>query len=490
MYKFPRKQISITDFGLPMGVNIDAENRWVKKASLVPWEEIELRYAALFKNRKGNVAKPLRLALGALLIQTQYQYSDEEVALQIMETPCLQYFCGMLSYEEKMPFDPSLMVYFRKRLTPEILGDINEMIISKAKGKPSNFLDNDDEPPDDTDGEESEMQPPEKESGELPNKGDLIVDATCAPQNIRYPQDLSLLNESRENLEKMIDELHDPDDGVKPRTYRKRARRDYLATARKRQKTTREIRKAIKKQLQYVRRDLKIVDRQLAAGKELSPWHTERLSTVKELYGQQLYMHKNKTHKVEGRIVSLGQPWVRPIVRGKAKSKCEFGAKIDISVADGFVRLEHTSFDAYNEGRNLKEIIERYRLREGNYPERALVDCIYRTRENLAYCKKHNIRLMGKPLGRPKKDAVVNKKQIRADEIDRIEAERRLSHAKGSFGLGLIRSKLKSTSETAIAMAIVAMNLHNIWRISRTFFQQLLSWLSVDYMLTKAVIVQ
>ena len=490
MYKFPRKQISITDFGLPMGVNIDPENRWVKKASLVPWEEIELRYAALFKNRKGNVAKPLRLALGALLIQTQYQYSDEEVALQIMETPCLQYFCGMLSYEEKMPFDPSLMVYFRKRLTPEILGDINEMIISKAKGKPSNFLDNDDEPPDDTDGEESEMQPPEKESGELPNKGDLIVDATCAPQNIRYPQDLSLLNESRENLEKMIDELHDPDDGVKPRTYRKRARRDYLATARKRQKTTREIRKAIKKQLQYVRRDLKIVDRQLAAGKELSPWHTERLSTVKELYGQQLYMHKNKTHKVEGRIVSLGQPWVRPIVRGKAKSKCEFGAKIDISVADGFVRLEHTSFDAYNEGRNLKEIIERYRLREGNYPERALVDCIYRTRENLAYCKKHNIRLMGKPLGRPKKDAVVNKKQIRADEIDRIEAERRLSHAKGSFGLGLIRSKLKSTSETAIAMAIVAMNLHNIWRISRTFFQQLLSWLSVDYMLTKAVIVQ
>ena len=54
MYKFPRKQISITDFGLPMGVNIDAENRWVKKASLVPWEEIELRYAALFKNRKGS----------------------------------------------------------------------------------------------------------------------------------------------------------------------------------------------------------------------------------------------------------------------------------------------------------------------------------------------------------------------------------------------------------------------------------------------------
>ena len=135
MYKFPSKQISITDFGMPLGVKLDPDNRWVKKAAMVPWEEIELRYAALFKNRKGNVAKPLRLALGALLIQTQYQYSDEEVPLQIKETPCLQYFCGMPSYEDKLPFDSSLMVYFRKRLTPEILGDINEMIIAKAEGK-------------------------------------------------------------------------------------------------------------------------------------------------------------------------------------------------------------------------------------------------------------------------------------------------------------------------------------------------------------------
>ncbi|MDR2599058.1 MAG: transposase [Oscillospiraceae bacterium] len=72
-----------------------------------------MRYAALFKNRKENVAKPLRLDLGALLLQTQYQYSDEEVPIQIMETPCLKYFCGMPSYEDKLPFDSSVMVYFK-----------------------------------------------------------------------------------------------------------------------------------------------------------------------------------------------------------------------------------------------------------------------------------------------------------------------------------------------------------------------------------------
>ena len=476
MYKFPSKQISITDFGMPMGMKLDPENRWVKKAALVPWDEIELRYAALFKNRKGNVAKPLRLALGALLIQTQYQYSDAEVPLQIQETPCLQYFCGMPAYEDKPPFDSSLMVYFRKRLTPEIIGEINEMIISKAK-------DTDEPPPPPTDNGGDEEDEPE-------NEGDLIVDATCAPQNIRYPQDLSLLNESRENLEKMVDLLHDPKDGAKPRTYRKRARRDYLKTAKKRQKTTKEIRSAIKKQLQYIRRDMETVDKHLSGGKELPPWHMERLATIKKLYEQQLLMHQNKTHKVEERIVSLGQPWVRPIVRGKAKAKCEFGAKLDVSVSNGFVRLEHTSFDAYNESGNLIGIIERYRQREGHYPERVLVDAIYRNRGNLAFCKKKGIRLMGKPLGRPKKDAVLDRKQMRTDEIDRIEAERQLSHAKGSFGLGLIRTKLKATSETVIALSIVALNLHHIGRILRALYWYLLSRLISGVCSQKTAFVQ
>jgi hypothetical protein len=272
----------------------------------------------------------------------------------------------------------------------------------------------------------------------------------------------------------MVDALHDPKGGEKPRTYRKRARRDYLKTAKKRQKTAKEIRSAIKKQLQYIRRDMETVDGLLNSGKSLSPWHTERLSTIKKLYGQQLLMYQNKTHKVEDRIVSLGQPWVRPIVRGKAKAKCEFGAKLDISVANGYVRLEHTSFDAYNEGGGLIGIIERYRRREGHYPERVLADGIYRNRGNLAFCKDNGIRLMGKPLGRPRKDAKPDRKQMRADEVDRIEVERQLSHAKGSFGLGLIRTRLKATSETAVALSIVALNLHHIGRILRTFYWRLL----------------
>jgi hypothetical protein len=467
MYKFPSKQIGFNDFGMPLGMKLNPENRWVKDAEKIPWDEIELRYAALFKNRKGNVAKPLRLALGALLIQTRYQYADVEVPLQIQETPYLQYFCGFSAYEDKLPFDSSLMVYFRKRLTPEILGEINELIIKKAKG-------GDDLPPDDDDGSEitdgNEM--PEEEQNSK-NKGTLLIDATCAPQNIRYPQDTSLLNEARENLEQMIDELHNPLDGEKPRTYRNKARREYLKFAKKRKKTKKEIRKARKSQLQYIRRNLRTIDELLKNDKKLPKWHMERLNIIKILYDQQLEMHTNGTHKVENRIVSLGQPWIRPILRGKANAKCEFGAKVEISVSDGFTRLERTSFDAYNESTSFIDIIERYRLREGHYPERVLVDGIYRNRENIKFCKRNGIEISGKPLGRPKKDVPIDKKKMRTDEIDRVEVERKLSHAKGSFGLGLIRNRLKETSETAIALSIIALNLSQIGRILCAHFKDL-----------------
>lgn len=124
---------SLADFKQPVGMNLKESNRWVRKAQTIPWLEIEKRYAALFTNRKGNVAKPLRLALGACIIQAEYGYSDEETALQIQENLYLQYFCGHLGYDdEKLPFDPSLMVYYRKRLTPEVLGEINEMILRNA----------------------------------------------------------------------------------------------------------------------------------------------------------------------------------------------------------------------------------------------------------------------------------------------------------------------------------------------------------------------
>lgn len=445
MYRYSNGQISLSDFKQPVGMNLKETNRWVKKAQIIPWPKIEERYAALFTNRKGNVAKPLRLALGACIIQAEYGYSDEEITLQIQENPYLQYFCGYPGYDdEKLPFDPSLMVYFRKRLTPEILGEISEMIIRDAKEKDRKEADDDDS---------------DDEGG---NSGTLIVDATCAPSNIRYPQDVSLLNEARENAETLLDALHDPADGKKPRTYRKRARKDYLKYTKCRKHTAKLTRKAIGKQLAYLRRDLQYIDNKLSIGKVLTERQMERLDTIRTIYEQQKYMYDNRTHSVPDRIVSVSQPFVRPIVRGKAGKPVEFGAKLDISVVDGWTRLEYCSFDAYHEAGNLKDIVERFREREGHYPERVLADKLYRNRENLSYCREHGIRLSGPALGRPRKDEVRDKAQDYLDECERVEVERRFSLAKRKCGMGLVTAKLRETAAHVIAMSILVLNLRKI----------------------------
>lgn len=180
----------------------------------------------------------------------------------------------------------------------------------------------------------------------------------------------------------------------KPRTYRISARKDYLSLAKRKKRTSKLLRKAIKKQLQYIRRDLYYIDRFLEEGKELSDRQRNRADVIRKVYEQQKYMYENRVHTVKDRIVSISQPYIRPIVRGKAKTPTEFGAKLDLSLDEnGMARIENQSFDAYNESDVLIGAIERYRERTGHYPVRVLADKIYRNRENLAYCKTHGILL-------------------------------------------------------------------------------------------------
>lgn len=397
------------------------------------------------------VAKPLRLALRACIIQAEYGYSDEEVALQIQETAYLQFFCGYTEYnDEKPPFDPSLMVYFRKRLTPEILGEINEMIIRNSETEEKSYNDDESNPPS--------------------NSGTMIVDATCAPSQIKYPQDTELLNEAREITEEVIDELHIPGNGKKPRTYRKKARKQYLHIARSKKRTAKKVRKAIGQQLSYIKRNLKTIENLPVKTDNLPKQLRAKLETVKKLYDQQKYMYDNHTHSVSDRIVSISQPWLRPIVRGKSKAPVEFGAKLDISVVNGFTRLEYHSFDAYNEALKLSDMIERYKERTGCYPERILADKIYRNRENLSYCAERKIRLSGPALGRPKKDEICDKKQDYIDESERVEVERKFSLAKRKCGIGLIVTRLKETTCHCLAMSVLLLNLRKIGKVLFTIF--------------------
>lgn len=176
-----REQISVDDFIPPFGGKLSAENRWVKLSRVIPWDQIEERYATRF-GKCGNVAIPLRVALGALIIREKCGFMDEETVLNLSENNYMQYFVGYTEFRPGQPFAPSLMVEFRKRID---MAEIQKII-------------------DSVDEENHRDDPPSNDGG---NHGTLMIDATCAPADIRYPTDLGLLNEGREKLEGIVDTL-------------------------------------------------------------------------------------------------------------------------------------------------------------------------------------------------------------------------------------------------------------------------------------------
>jgi hypothetical protein len=177
-------------------------------------------------------------------------------------------------------------------------------------------------------------------------------------------------------------------------------------------------------------------------------------------------MCRNRSCRCDDRIVSIHQPHVRPIIRGKAKSRTEFGAKISVSLVDGIAMVDHLGWDAFNESQDLQDHVERYTYRYGYSPEVVLADGIYGTRENRKYLQGEGIRFGGKSLGRPLKQTAQNAGQIKLekklrkqDALDRIPIEGKFGQGKNGYRLNYIRAKTAATSESWIRAIFLVMNL-------------------------------
>jgi IS5 family transposase len=157
----------------------------------------------------------------------------------------------------------------------------------------------------------------------------------------------------------------------------------------------------------------------------------------------------------------------------------EFGAKVSMSLTDSYARIEELSWNAFNESATLTAAMERYKEQVGVYPERGLVDKIYRTRENIAWCKERGIRLNGPRLGRPPKDKALYRQQLdeeRRESGEREETEGYIGVCKRRYGLGLVLMRLKHTSEVDIQAAILTRNL---FRRLRVHFGLIWKWIQV-----------
>lgn len=458
MYRHNTKQMEFEDFNLPFDGKLRSDNRWVKMAKMIPWSQIEPLYVkALSGKGKGPPAMSVRVALGTLIIKERLGLSDEETVEQIRENPFLQYFLGFKDYDDEKPFDSSMLVHFRKRLSNDLVCQLIERVNHNALEQTKSKSEKNDDS-DDTDGGPSNVQ--------KKNKGKLLIDATCTPADITFPTDLKILNKAREHSEEIIDVLHRPHKGIKkkPRNYRKKARKQFLAVAKSKKPSKAKLRKAIRKQLGYLRRNLRSIDKlsKISSLLLLSKRQYKNLLVIHEVYRQQQCMYDKREKRIDDRIVSISQPHVRPIKRGKAGAGTEFGAKLSASLVNGYCFLDHLSWDNFNEGGDLKEQARAYRRRFGFYPKSIHADSIYRNRTNIKFCKKRGIRLSGPALGRPPKDVELEKavkRKTRQDEIDRIPIEGKFGQGKRRFSLSKIMCKLDCTSETAVAIAFLVMNL-------------------------------
>ncbi len=416
----------------PFGGKLNPDNRWLKIAELIPWDELEDEYAKHFSEWKGRPALDGRLVLGAMLLRHMRNVSDEEIELQIQESPYLQAFCGFEDFQTEKLFDESSLSRIRKRIGAKFFKELEKKTYDLLVEKKI-----------------------------IRGKG-MLVDATVYPEAIRYPTDAGLLNRAREWLVDKIDEIGKKV-GKRPRTYKRKARQAYLNFSKKRRKTKKSVKDIKKALLQYVRRNIKQLDDLImiakARGEEIGIEVKKRLEIVRRVYEQQREMYREKKRRVENRIVSLHKPEVRPIIRGKAGKKVEFGPKVALSHVDGFVFMDHMSHDNFNEALLVPRQIELFQEKFGKKPRWCVGDGIYGNRDNRKYLKERGIRDAFIPLGRKAKKDATDVRWRKKMQRKRNEIEGGIGHSKEHAMIHRIRYRIEDGSEIWLRLGLLGMNL-------------------------------
>lgn len=395
----------------------------------------------------------------------------------------MQYFLGLKEFNPEPLFDSSMMVHFRKRFPVNFIADVNEYLCTDKWSNGSRNVDRDNDVVDT--GSNSaptiELEPNEACYDTNNNSGHLIMDATVASANIKYPTAIDLLNKSREHLEKAISIYCE----LVPRKWhmlpynKKKARKSFLKLSKSKKWSRNKVRKAISEQLHYIELAAKRLNElRLQFDKPndcLPTWLLRRLEFIQKVYEQQNEMFENGKQSCNDRIVSLEQPHVRPIVREKRPNPTESGQKVHLSVVEGYVYLGQTSWNNFNESTDLIACVKEYKRRFGIYPKAVLAGKIYQTKVNKLYCMLCGIRLSGKALGRKteaQKEA--EKQQMYRDSCERNWVEGKNNLLKTRYGMSRVMCMLDGTAKTDLVFDILTMNAFR--KLREDILRLLLCW--------------
>ena len=415
---------------LPFGGRLNSENRWMKLEGLVPWEELEEIYRKYF-SEVGRPGKDSQLINGLLIVKHLKVVSDEEVVKDFLENPYVQYFCGYEQFITGKEIESSTLTRMRKRLGVEYFKKFEDEVLNLLKSR------------------------------KIIKAEEQMVDATVFPANITYPTDTGLIERARQWLVEKIKVLEKKYEIKKrARTYCRKARLVYLKFQKKRKKKAKEVDRAKKQLLRYVRRNNEQLKRILESAGDFVDGESlrikETLKEVETIYRQQVEMLKKKVHSIEDRIVSFHKPHIRPIVRGKAGRDVEFGPKASVTLVDGYLFLDKLSSDAYNEGTALSDSLRQHERRFGKKPEVVIADKIYGSKKNREMLCEEKIKAAFVPLGR---------KGLLTRKIEQWvkRKQRKRSQIEGFIGVAKVHRGLErlvyKDEELNIRLGLLAMNL-------------------------------
>ena len=339
-----------TLFWVKLEIFIDPNHKLVKLRNELPWDDLVDIWDRAYSNEDfWNEKIHPRIMVWILIYHAYYlKKSFRELKEDFRYNIVLQYFCG---YEELqlMKIAHSTINKFESALweknIKEILKIVEDIVIKK--------------------------QPPR-------SKWTSVCDTTVIPSNIAFPTDINLLEKVRLFLHEFILE-NQKITWDEYRTYSRTARKNYIWYSKSRRISKKDIKKVLKKHIQFVRRNLTqaleliskiedlIQEQELVfSNKETKRFEKlkKKIELAKEILSQQEELYKEwKLPKWTWRIVSFHRENIRPIYRWKKNNKTEFWMKVDFIKIWKAIILWKNSYDNFHDWSALWESIDQFKNR-------------------------------------------------------------------------------------------------------------------------------
>ena len=420
---------------------LDDNHELVKISKAIDWPALSDKLAKFYCPDNGRPAKPSRAKVGLLILKHLYRLSDDDLVDLIKRDLYAQYLCDV-SFGEAIKFIHSTtLVKFRKKIGLSGIKLIEEEVLNSLKRT------------------------------KLLKGRKLVCDTTVVPSNISYPTDISLLEKVRAKAVKYLEKAKQFGADTF-RTYKRTARKTFITYQKIRHHTIQSRRRTQKKILQFSKRNTAQLKNAL---EKISQKTDTSLNGIKEEVKEQFLkeakrflatasniveQQKNiyKRLPVKERIVSVHQPHLRPMVRGKYPVEVEFGPKILLNLKNNFLFLEYLSFNNTSDSQLLDISLKGYQERFGNTPTQLAADRGFWSKDN--YRLAENLKIKKIAIENKGKSSYLKGKPFR-ERLRRLRCsiEAKISLSKRKYGLDRIRYTMPQGEEMWVRLGLMAMNL-------------------------------